>query len=92
MLCLLIREINFHVIFPGNEIWRFKGEIQPSATRGKRIPDLVASLKVTYGFLFKLFICHFFKKAQTVVAATFKSNLIIKYQRYLLIFMVHYWL
>lgn len=32
--CLVIREINFHIIFSGNEIWRFKGEIQRLSTRG----------------------------------------------------------
>lgn len=54
VLCLLIREINFHIIFPGNEIWRFKDEIQRLATRGKKIPCLADTRNVTHGFLFKL--------------------------------------
>lgn len=51
VLCLLIREINFHIIFPGNEIWQFKGEIQRLATRGQKTPDLAATHNVTAFYL-----------------------------------------
>lgn len=95
--CLLIREINFHIIFPGNEIWRFKGEMQCLATRGQRIPDLAATRNVTQ-WLLLIFLSssYFFLKVQTIVAATFRISpssriLIIKYERCLLIFMFHYW-
>lgn len=37
VLYFLISEITFHIIFPDNEIWRRKGEIQRLATRGQRI-------------------------------------------------------